>query len=393
MSKIDELIQEYCPDGVEYISLGNLCKIETGKLNANAAVENGPYLFFTTAKEISRIDKYRWDTEALLIAGNANVGDVKHYEGKFDAYQRTYVLNNFDKRINVRFLYFFVSSALKSYLENRTNSAAMTYIVLSTLQDFKVPIPPLEVQKEIVNILDKFTQLEAELSAELSAELDARRKQYEYYRNQLLTFDESRERVRWSRLGDIMTIVRGASPRPINSFITTSEDGVNWIKIGDVKNGAKYITSTKEKITQAGAKKSRHLTAGDFVLSNSMSFGRPYILKIDGCIHDGWISMSNFENYLDSDFLYHLLNSDLVQRYWKQKASSGTVQNLNADIVRSTEIPIPEIDEQKKIAKLLDKFERLVNDINEGLPAELKARRQQYEYYRSKLLTFQETVA
>ena len=190
-----------------------------------------------------------------------------------------------------------------------------------------------------------------------------------------------------------MTIVRGASPRPISNFITSSEEGVNWIKIGDVKNGAKYITSTKEKITQTGAKKSRYLTAGDFVLSNSMSFGRPYILKIDGCIHDGWISMSNFESELDSDFLYHLLNSDLVQRYWRQKASSGTVQNLNADIVRSTEIPVPAIDEQRKIAKLLDKFERLVNDINEGLPSELKARRQQYEYYRSKLLTFQEAVA
>ena len=98
---------------VEWKALGEVCKIETGKLNANAAVEDGNYLFFTTAKEISRINKYRWDTEALLIAGNANVGDVKHYTGKFDAYQRTYVLSSFDENLNPRFLYHFASAGIK----------------------------------------------------------------------------------------------------------------------------------------------------------------------------------------------------------------------------------------------------------------------------------------
>jgi len=100
---------------VEWKALGGMCKIETGKLNANAAVDDGPYMFFTTAKETSKIDKYRWDTEALLIAGNANVGEVKHYIGKFEAYQRTYVLTNFIKDINVRFLFFVLSYSLKKF--------------------------------------------------------------------------------------------------------------------------------------------------------------------------------------------------------------------------------------------------------------------------------------
>jgi type I restriction enzyme S subunit len=254
------------------------------------------------------------------------------------------------------------------------------------LEKLRIPIPPLEVQREIVNILDKFTQLEAELSAELYA----RRKQYEHYRNGLLTYDDSDQEVEWATLGEVMKIVRGASPRPINNFFTSDHDGVNWIKIGDVKPGAKYITSTKQKITQAGASKSRFLKPGDFVLSNSMSFGRPYILNIEGCIHDGWISMSNYEDRLVADFLYHLLNSDYVQKIWRQKASNGTVQNLNADIVRATIIPIPPKKEQKRIADLLDKFDLLINDISDGLPAEINARRQQYEYYRAKLLAFQE---
>ena len=119
-----------------------------------------------------------------------------------------------------------------------------------------------------------------------------------------------------------------------------------------------------------------------------MSFGRPYILNIDACIHDGWISMSNFEKTFIPDFLYYLLWSSEVQLFWKNKASSGTVQNLNADIVRSTTIPIPPLSEQERIVAILDKFDALVNDISIGLPAELEARRKQYEYYRNKLLTF-----
>lgn len=190
--------------------------------------------------------------------------------------------------------------------------------------------------------------------------------------------------VEFNNLGEVMNITRGASPRPIKKFITNDEHGVPWIKIGDVNSQSKYITHTKEKITKEGAKKSRFLKKGDFVLSNSMSFGRPYILKIDGCIHDGWISMQDFENVLIPDFLYYLLSSDITQKYWKQKASSGTVQNLNADIVRATKIPIPPLPIQEEIINILDRFTQLEAE----LEAELEARRKQYEYYRNKLLTF-----
>ena len=185
-----------------------------------------------------------------------------------------------------------------------------------------------------------------------------------------------------------MTIVRGASPRPIQRYLTSNTDGIHWIKIGDVNPNSKYIESTTEHITMEGSKKSRFLEKGSFILSNSMSFGRPYILNIDGCIHDGWISMVDYEKYFIQDFLYHLLRSDLIQRYWKMKASSGTVSNLNADIVRSTVVPIPPIEKQKEIASVLDRLSALTTDLTSGLPAEIKARQQQYEYYRDQLLTF-----
>ena len=185
-------------------------------------------------------------------------------------------------------------------------------------------------------------------------------------------------------------IVRGASPRPINKFITDDEEGINWIKIGDVNPTEKYITTTKQKITIDGAKKSRIVKKGDFILSNSMSFGRPYILKIDGCIHDGWLSISNFEKNYNTDFLYYLLSSDQVQKQMKQKASVGTVKNLNADIVKSIKLPLYSMKYHHYVVNLLYRFEKLCNDIKQGLPAEIEARRKQYEYYRDKLLNFKE---
>ena len=192
--------------------------------------------------------------------------------------------------------------------------------------------------------------------------------------------------VEWKNLGEVMQIVRGASPRPINNYLTTDIDGVNWIKIGDVSVSEKYITKTKEKITKEGASRSRYLKPGDFILSNSMSFGRPYILKTDGCIHDGWIAMSNFNEYLISGYLYEVLSSNEVQQYWKMKANNGgAMTNLNSDIVRETLIPIPSLAKQQEIVSHLDTFTSLISN----LESELDMRRKQYEHYRNQLLDFE----
>ncbi len=191
-----------------------------------------------------------------------------------------------------------------------------------------------------------------------------------------------------------MEISRGASPRPIQSFLTEDENGVPWIKIGDISPDSKYVTKTAQKITSEGASKSRYLKRGDFILSNSMSFGRPYILDLDGCIHDGWVSLRNFQESYIPDFLYHLLKSDSVQTFWTQNAGQGgAVSNLNADIIRKTPVPVPPIELQEKIVAILDRFETLVNDLTNGLPAEIAAVKEQYEYYRDKLLTFKEKSA
>lgn len=164
----------------------------------------------------------------------------------------------------------------------------------------------------------------------------------------------------YKKIGDVCTVERGGSPRPIEKYITTDESGINWIKIGDTSDSM-YITSTAQKIIPEGMKKSRYVEPGDFLLSNSMSFGRPYILKIDGCIHDGWLVLRDTHNLFDKRFLYYYLSSPTTFQKFKMLAVGGVVNNLNSSMVRGVEIPIPSKKEQEKIANILDEVVLLIN--------------------------------
>ena len=164
----------------------------------------------------------------------------------------------------------------------------------------------------------------------------------------------------YKKLGEVCTIERGGSPRPITDYITDSEDGINWIKIGDAQEGSKYITSTKEKIRPEGIKKSRFVHKGDFILSNSMSFGRPYILKVDGCIHDGWLVIHDDNEIFIKDYLYYILSSSIMYAKFSQLAVGGVVNNLNSSLVRKVTIPIPPKSTQLSIVSELDKINELI---------------------------------
>lgn len=160
-------------------------------------------------------------------------------------------------------------------------------------------------------------------------------------------------------LGDIFEIARGGSPRPIDAYITDDPDGVNWISIRDASNSSKYITKTEKKILSTGVSKSRLVKPGDFLLTNSMSFGRPYILQTSGCIHDGWLVLRGDQEIIDQDYFYHLLGSDLIYRKFASLAAGAVVKNLNSDLVRSVRVPLPPLLEQRRIAAILDKADAL----------------------------------
>ena len=193
-----------------------------------------------------------------------------------------------------------------------------------------------------------------------------------------IRFPEFKDEWERARFKDVITLQRGSSPRPIIKYLTTSNEGVNWIKIGDMPISGRIVTSTEEKITKEGAKKSRRVSIGDLILSNSMSYGLPYIMGIEGYIHDGWFVLRNFEKTFDKDYLCNLLISDVVQKQYKKLAAGGVVQNISSDLVNSIFIPIPSLKEQEKIAsflsiiderittqnKIIDKLESLIKGIN-----------------------------
>tara|TARA_R110000796_G_scaffold252646_1_gene390350 strand:+ start:54467 stop:55687 length:1221 start_codon:yes stop_codon:yes gene_type:complete len=159
---------------------------------------------------------------------------------------------------------------------------------------------------------------------------------------------------------EVLKLDRGSSPRPIVNYMTDSLDGLNWIKIGDTKNRDLYIDSTKERITPEGAKKSRKVSQGEIILSNSMSFGKPYILNIDGYIHDGWFVIRKYEEHLKKEFLIQILSYELIQRQYKRLAAGGVVSNISSDLVYAVKIKLPPLPEQKKIAQILSTWDQAI---------------------------------
>lgn len=222
-----------------------------------------------------------------------------------------------------------------------------------TIMDYKIPVPPVDEQNKIAAYLDrKCSKIDQVIednnkSIELLEEYKKR-----YISDTVINKDNKKMRLR-----NIASIVRGGSPRPIEDYlIDSNQDGTNWIKIGDTIKGNKYITSTSQKIKNSGVSKSRLLHKGDFVLSNSMSFGQPYILDIDGCIHDGWLAFQNISSDILKDYLYYFLTSDYCMNQFSDSISGAVVGNLNIDKVKNTTIFLPDIKEQQNIVKHLDDF-------------------------------------
>ena len=185
----------------------------------------------------------------------------------------------------------------------------------------------------------------------------------------------------WAKLGVIFEIARGGSPRPIDAFLTTNSDGVNWIKIGDTEIGGKYINGTKEKIKPEGLKKSRLVNSGDLLLTNSMSFGRPYILNTQGCIHDGWLVLSPLSESINKEYFYYLLSSEFIHMAFSSTVAGAVVKNLNSDKVRIISVPIPPLSEQIRI---VERLENLLPGIDQLKVDEIKIKALQ-KYFPKKM--------
>ena len=326
----------------DYYTYASKSKIKAGDANPN-----GKYQFYTSSPDESRrCDEYLYDCKAIVM-GTGGSATLHYYDGKFSTSTDCLTLIP-NEKIRAKYLYYFFLANM-GVLEAGFKGAGLKHTSKGYIDNIEITkIPSLPSQDKIVNLFD-----------ELALRIEKERRQIEKLDELVKArFVEMFGNYTMEKtIGEVATICRGASPRPISKFITKS-NGENWIKIGDAKEDDIYITKTKELVTEDGANRSRRIKPGDFILSNSMSFGRPYISKIYGCVHDGWLIVSDYEQSFLPLFFYYAIRSELVQAQFRKSVAGAVVKNLNSDLVRSVKIVIPSIESQEKFssfAKQIDK--------------------------------------
>lgn len=376
MNRVEELIQQLCPNGVEWKKLGEVCELCRGTVITQKEAIKGNVPVISGGQTPAYFhNKANRPGNTIVVAGSgAYAGFVSFWEIPIfvsDAF--TIKPHN---ELNVKFVFYFLKT-IQHRIYATKKGAGIPHVHGSSIQNFEIPIPPLPIQQEIVRILDTFT----ELNTNLQTELEARKKQYAYYRDCLLNF-EGVKGVEWKKLGEIANFRNGKGHEKIISLNTNDYIIVN----------SKFISSNS-RIRKYSSKQLSPLYIDDILivmsdLPNGKALAKTYIIdendKYTLNQRIGAISVKE-KDKINSRFISYCLNRN------KQflKHDNGVDQtNLKKDDIISVILPIPSIDIQRRIVSILDQFETLVNDLSIGLPAELEARRKQYEYYRDKLLTF-----
>lgn len=276
-----------------------------------------------------------------------------------------------DEEIPVFWEWYFESGEHDTQLHNIVNEGAKAGRFNISIQKFLSIFVYFPDKSEQQRIADCLSSLDERIAAE-TTKLDRLKDHKNGLLKQLfpaegetlpqLRFPEFRDGEGWQKrfLDEYAEVVRGGSPRPIDNFLTTERDGLNWLKIGDINKEAKYVVATMEKVRAEALSKTREINPGDLILSNSMSFGRPYISKIKACIHDGWIAIKKISKKLYVEYIYYLISSPFSQQYFTSNAAGSGVQNLNADIIKSLPILFPNILEQQRIADCLSSLDALI---------------------------------
>lgn len=393
MSRLEELIQTLCPDGVEHRELAELADIGTGNSNRVDAIDDGKYPFFVRSKQVMRSNKYDFDEEAIVIPGEGGIGEIFHYiRGKYDLHQRAYRISFRDSRVNTRFAYYFMRSNFKKFITMKAVTATVISIRMPMIASFLLPIPPLPIQEEIVRVLDTFSGVVTELEQSLEAEQAARVRQYEHYRDSLLFFEDG---VNRKRLGEIGNFYGGLTGKTKNDFQNGNHKFITYMNV--YKNPA-VDTRINDYVKINTNERQNTVQYGDILFTGSSETpeecgissvmvkhpDEPFYLNsftIGFRLHDSGM--------LNPEFSKHLFRSSDLRKQINKTANGVTRFNVSKAKLSEVIVPIPTLIAQEKIVSILDRFDTLVNDLKSGLPAEIALRRKQYEYYRDKLLTFQ----
>lgn len=409
MSKINDMLAELCPNGVEFFSLNEIFDLKNGYTPSTKNPEfwtngtinwfrmddirtNGRILSDSIRKVSSKAIKggRLFEPNSLIVATSATIGEHALITVPFMCNQRFTCLTRkdaFQNRLDMKFVLYY-ADVLDTFCIRNTNKGGFSSVSMSAFKSFPFPVPPLDIQREIVRVLDSFTKLEAELEAEL----EARRMQYTYYRDQLLSHEILEKlsgiEIPIKQFGEVGTFTRGSGIQK-KDFV---EEGKPCIHYGQIYT--RYDLATNQTISNISAEqydKSKKAIPNDVIIAitseNFEDVCTPLVWEGDAPVAISGHSCA-FHTSMSSRFVAYFMNSEGF-RLQKKKVAKGTkvIEAKPADIAKAT-IPVPPLPVQQQVVDILDRFDALTTSLTDGLPAEIEARRQQYEHYRNKLLDF-----
>lgn len=401
MSRINDLIKELCPNGVKKYKLQDIVKFENGKGHERVVNEYGKYILLTSKAISTNLKSYRRTDEQLsplykdditMVMSDLPNGKalakcfLVDQDNLYTLNQRICRLTLNDQNILPKYLYYLLNRNCQ--LLQYDNGVDQTNLRKNDILKVELLIPPLEVQEEIVKILDKFGELEAELEVELEAELEARKNQYEFWRGTII----SNSNVKDGKLIELLSGPITDGPHTTPKFLS---EGIPFISASAVHEGKIHLKDAQGFITKEFdnecSRKYKPRKWDVYMVKSGSTTGKIAIVDIDADFNI-WspLAAMRTDNEITSRYLYHLLQTKDVQEQVRNRMSHGSQPNLSMRVLEQFDIKIPTLEEQHCIVNILDKFDKLINDISVGLHVEIKLRREQYEYYKNKLLSFEE---
>ena len=385
MNKLNELIHTLCPNGVEYKMLSDVARVERGKrvVREQLSSENGFPVFQNSLTPMGYHTDYNYEGETPYVIGAGAAGEIGYSTELFWAADDCFPIVC-DREIHSRYI-FHVLKWQQDFLKSKVRKASIPRLARDIISNLTIPVPPLPVQDEIARILDNFLELTAELTAHLTTEFAARRQQYEYYNNILLSFDNAE----YKTLEELCDIVdyRGKTPRKV-------DNGIFLVTAKNIRKGFIDYDKSKEYIPPEDydeAMRRGFPKIGDVLITTEAPCGN--VAQIDNenvALAQRVIKYRPKSNNLNSTFLKYVLLGKEFQDKLERAATGGTVKGIKGSKLHQLTIPVPSIEEQERIVSILEHFDTLCNAILANLPEEIEARQKQYVYYRDKLLSFKE---
>jgi len=384
MTNLETLIQELCPDGVEFVKLGECCTFKRGTtITAKNAIAGDVPVLAGGQKPAYYHNVSNRAGETIVVAGSgAYAGYVSYWTIP------VFLSDSFsvqpDNRLVVKFVYYFLKNIQQKIFATKKGSG-VPHVHGSSIAKFEIPLPPIEVQTEIVRILDKFTSLEAELEAEL----DCRKRQYEYYRDKLLSFENvGGQEVEWKKMSEVFDMRNGYTPSKAKAEYW--EGGtIPWFRMEDIRENGRILSDSIQHITMEGVKKGKLFPTNSFILATTATIGEHALVIVDSLANQQFTNLTVRKSLSDRllvRFVFHYMF--IVDEWCKKNINVSGFASVDMNKFKKLEFPIPSLEEQHRIVSILNRFESLTTSLQSGLPAEIAARRKQYEHYRDKLLTF-----